>query len=125
MYKGVEKIYLVSVLQDNDPTGRKAEEVLDVILADHGVQVHAVHVEPLHLLKVSVLRLAGHQAHQPPVRHLVNSIQFSISSNFQFHLDSLLHLLSLSGVESELRDISWRVSRWGVVAKLGCKNRKS
>ena len=56
-------MYLVSVLQDNDSTGRKAEEVLDVILADHRVQVHAVHVEPLHLLKVSVLRLAGDQAH--------------------------------------------------------------
>ena len=86
----VSRTYLVSVFQDNDATGGEAEEVFDVILANDGVQVDAIHVQPLHFLEVSVLRLARHQPDQPPVGHL----------------HRLLHLLRLGRVEPELGDVT-------------------
>jgi hypothetical protein len=67
-----------------------------------GVEVHAVHVQPLDLLQVGELGLRGEDAPQPHVGGL----------------DLLLHLLRLRGHEPELGHVPGRVAGRVVVSQL-------
>lgn len=52
---------LSTVSQHNDAARREAKKVLDVVLADDWVQVHAVHVQPLDSLEIR--HLGGGRRH--------------------------------------------------------------